>query len=89
MLLDFVKVFVYKHWSFDMTAKMFPTNSRRAEVVRRNGRKIIKARIDRNFDRVRAQSKMIWAAKCFVEAGKARGVKEVAKVSEDKSTLGK
>jgi hypothetical protein len=92
MLLDFVKVFVYKHWSFEVTAKLFPTASRRNEVIRRQGRKVIKARIDVNIEKVRKAMKLIYAVRCF-EAGlllknkgaemKGKGA-EVKKVVEEK-----
>jgi hypothetical protein len=31
MLLDLVKVFVIKQWSFELTAKLWPTPKRKAE----------------------------------------------------------
>ena len=35
MLLDVVKVQIFRYWSFEMTAKMVPTKARRAKLANR------------------------------------------------------
>ncbi|KAI8364404.1 plasma-membrane proton-efflux P-type ATPase [Blakeslea trispora] len=35
MILDFVKVQIFRYWSFEMTAKMVPTKARRAKLANR------------------------------------------------------
>jgi len=57
MILDIVKVFVIKNWSFEVTAKLFPVKSRRAELARRKGRAIIYKRVQGNWDKVRKISR--------------------------------
>jgi hypothetical protein len=98
MLLDFVKVFVYKYWSFELTAKLVPTNFRKNELIRRQGRAIIQSRIAVNFAKVRKQAKVIYAVRCFEAALKkhAKGGAAVAgdvtvkpKQSGDSTLLGK
>ncbi|KAJ3175448.1 hypothetical protein HK101_010658 [Irineochytrium annulatum] len=53
MLLDVVKVLVIKYWSFDLTARLWPSPKRRAELKRRVEKRIEKARIHANIDKMR------------------------------------
>ncbi|KAJ3271173.1 hypothetical protein HK104_004732, partial [Borealophlyctis nickersoniae] len=45
MFLDIVKVLVIRHWSFELTAKLWPAPARKAEVVKRRARKVIDDRV--------------------------------------------
>lgn len=84
MLLDFVKVFVYRHWNFELTAKLWPSKYRRDRVKLMKGRKIIKARIDANFAKVRKQIKMIYAVRAFEEGLKKNGKSAATIVDKEK-----
>ncbi|KAJ3416895.1 hypothetical protein HDV05_007953 [Chytridiales sp. JEL 0842] len=53
MLLDVVKVLVIKYWSFEMTAKMWPSPSRRAELKKRQEKAMYLARVNANIAKVR------------------------------------
>ena len=53
MVLDLVKVFVIKKWSFELTAKLWPVASRRKELKRRKLKKVENVRIQRNVSRLR------------------------------------
>jgi H+-transporting ATPase len=70
MALDVVKVFVIKKWSFELTTKLAPLKSRRAELARRKGEQIIFDRVQANFDKIRKVTKMILAVKAFQEPRK-------------------
>lgn len=65
MLLDFVKVAIYKYWNFELTAILWPSKFRRDQVKLRRGRKIIHARIQKNIDKIRRQAKVIFAVRAF------------------------
>ncbi|KAJ3214045.1 hypothetical protein HDU67_002139 [Dinochytrium kinnereticum] len=58
MLLDVVKVLVIKFWSFELTAKLWPTPSRRAELARRIEIKARKVRVKANVEKVRKVLRM-------------------------------
>ncbi|KAJ3189066.1 hypothetical protein HK101_008971 [Irineochytrium annulatum] len=53
MLLDVVKVMVIRYWSFDLTAKLWPSPKRRAELSRRIAHRAEKKRIYANIDKMR------------------------------------
>jgi len=65
MLLDLVKVFVIKQWSFELTAKLWPSPKRKAELCRRQDRAAVLKRFRLNVDKLRKVSKCIYAVKCF------------------------
>jgi len=44
MFLDIIKVFVFRAWNFELTAKLFPTPARRAKLA---ARQVEQARQDR------------------------------------------
>jgi H+-transporting ATPase len=53
MLLDVVKVMVIKNWSFELTAMLWPTPARRKELRKRQKEKVVKARVEKNVEKVR------------------------------------
>ncbi|KAJ1547633.1 hypothetical protein HK405_005321 [Cladochytrium tenue] len=53
MLLDVVKVLVIRFWSFEVTARLWPTPLRRAELARRQARQAVHDAIFINVDKVR------------------------------------
>ncbi|KAJ3064169.1 hypothetical protein HDU98_000123 [Podochytrium sp. JEL0797] len=53
MFLDIVKVWILRIWSFELTVKLFPTKTRKAELVTRVAKKTLKARVDSNVDKAR------------------------------------
>ncbi|KAG0368947.1 hypothetical protein BGZ54_000751 [Gamsiella multidivaricata] len=53
ILLDVVKVQLFKHWSFEMTATFVPTNARRTKLAARKASKIQQERVWDSIDAVR------------------------------------
>ena len=53
VLLDFVKVQVYRSWSFELTAKLVPTKTRRTKLHDRIENRILSQRVAKNVDKVR------------------------------------
>ncbi|KAF9437863.1 hypothetical protein BGZ76_010802 [Entomortierella beljakovae] len=53
IILDVVKVQLYKYWSFELTAKFVPTNARRTKLIARNASKIQQDRVWSSIDSVR------------------------------------
>ncbi|KAJ3113071.1 hypothetical protein HDU96_003814 [Phlyctochytrium bullatum] len=58
MLLDVVKVMVIKNWSFELTARLWPSPKRVAELKRRQAKKIVMDRIHTNVEKVRKVVRM-------------------------------
>jgi H+-transporting ATPase len=52
MLLDVVKVYVFKMWSFELTVKLFPTPKRKAILTERKALQVRTERARRNWDKV-------------------------------------
>ncbi|KAF9158939.1 hypothetical protein DFQ26_007089 [Actinomortierella ambigua] len=53
VLLDFVKVFIFRHWSFEFTARAWPTKERREKLAARNIRVIQQKHVWASIDEVR------------------------------------
>ncbi|KAI9096665.1 hypothetical protein DFS34DRAFT_581197 [Phlyctochytrium arcticum] len=53
MFLDLVKVFVIKKWSFELTARLWPSPKRKAELRKRLARKNVHARVMINWAKAR------------------------------------
>lgn len=70
MFLDLVKVFVISQWSFELTAKLWPSPKRRAELNRREERKIVVARYRRNVERLRKCCRAIYCMSLFKKRDK-------------------
>lgn len=52
MILDVVKVYVFRMWSFEMTAKMVPTPARKAKLASRKDDYEQKTRVDSSWQKV-------------------------------------
>ncbi|KAL2914523.1 hypothetical protein HK105_205872 [Polyrhizophydium stewartii] len=71
MLLDIVKVLVIRHWSFGLTAALWPTPTRRAELRKRREELARKVHTQANIDKMR---RAVWAAEfIFSVRSKANG----------------
>ena len=68
MLLDQVKLFVYKYWNFELTVKMWPTKERR---LVRDEKRALKATAARFARGARAGRRLIHAA-MFVNGARGR-----------------
>ncbi|KAF8952476.1 hypothetical protein BGZ46_003476, partial [Entomortierella lignicola] len=53
ILLDFVKVFIFKVWNFELTANAWPTKERRAKLASRKVRVVQQQRVWTSIDKVR------------------------------------
>ncbi|KAI8929515.1 hypothetical protein BC831DRAFT_443933 [Entophlyctis helioformis] len=58
MVLDVVKVLVIKYWSFELTATLWPTASRREKLRKRNEERIVKNRAQGHFNKIRDAVRM-------------------------------
>ncbi|KAJ3099265.1 hypothetical protein HDU96_010762 [Phlyctochytrium bullatum] len=63
MLLDVIKVMMIRHWSFELTAKLWPTPSRVNELKRRKEREEVKKRVDSNVGKLRQVVSMVTVVK--------------------------
>ncbi|CAG8625549.1 21795_t:CDS:2 [Cetraspora pellucida] len=75
LVLDFVKVMVFRYWSFELTARLWPTPSRKKKLRNRHERHIFEANISRNVKKVRKvvlMSKVIVALRAAVEESKKK-----------------
>ncbi|KAJ1941121.1 hypothetical protein EC988_006846, partial [Linderina pennispora] len=68
VLLDAVKVFMFRIWSFELTVKLWPTRARRERLVQKRERRAIEARVGKNVEKVRKVSRAIYAAQAFEQA---------------------
>jgi len=53
VVLDFVKVMVMRRWSFEMTARLWPSAARRNKLKERKAQAIVDARVEKNFAKAR------------------------------------
>lgn len=65
VLLDMVKVFMYRYWSFELTAYLWPAPSRRTKLTQRRARKIQLTRVERNVDKMRNVLRIITVLQSF------------------------
>lgn len=65
MLLDFVKVWIFKSWNFELTAKLWPTPGRRARVRQRENDRRRREQAENNWSRVAHVARTMQIAKAF------------------------
>jgi hypothetical protein len=65
MLLDFVKVWILRSWSFELTAKLWPTPGRRARVRQRELTRRRRENAQLNWSRVAKAARIVQIAKAF------------------------
>lgn len=65
MLLDFVKVWIFKSWSFELTARLWPTPGRRARVRQRESNRRRRENAQYNWSRVANVARTVQVAKAF------------------------
>ncbi|KAK9766330.1 hypothetical protein K7432_004653 [Basidiobolus ranarum] len=61
IVLDFVKVFMFRYWSFEVTALLWPSPARRRGLAERKARKEVLARVAINNEKVRTAVRAIGA----------------------------
>jgi H+-transporting ATPase len=81
MLLDIVKVYTFKWWSFELTAKLWPSQSHGEKLTRRQARKQIDDRVKSNFSKVRKAVNTINAVHAFARATSNKDDPIIVKVS--------
>ncbi|KAJ1330359.1 plasma-membrane proton-efflux P-type ATPase [Batrachochytrium salamandrivorans] len=72
VFLDAVKVFVIRKWSFELTAKLWPSNSRVSKLHNRQERKIALSRIEENKKKIRKVATIAFVSKVFQEGIKPK-----------------
>ncbi|KND03421.1 plasma-membrane proton-efflux P-type ATPase [Spizellomyces punctatus DAOM BR117] len=82
MILDIVKVFVIKKWSFELTARLWPSPKRRAELEKRIARKVELTRVMANWAKARKVVLMSHAILAF----KSKKTLAATKANGDSST---
>jgi H+-transporting ATPase len=65
MILDIVKVLIFKNWSFELTAKLWPTPTRKRKLAQRKEKEVHKARVEKNIRKLKAVAKSINACSAF------------------------
>ncbi|KAJ1799131.1 hypothetical protein LPJ59_002040, partial [Coemansia sp. RSA 2399] len=68
VVLDLVKVFVFRIWSFELTVKLWPTRARKERLRFKKERQAIERRVNANVDKVRRACKVIYAVS-IIEKG--------------------
>ncbi|KAK9767225.1 hypothetical protein K7432_003148 [Basidiobolus ranarum] len=61
IVLDFVKVFMFRIWSFELTARLWPTSARRRKLAERKVQKELLTRVAINTEKVRTVVRAIGA----------------------------
>ncbi|KAF9372899.1 hypothetical protein CPB97_000952, partial [Podila verticillata] len=67
IILDVVKVQLFKRWSFEMTATLVPTTARRQKLAERKAKKIQQDRVWESIDNVRKVAVMTAVISTFQE----------------------
>ncbi|KAJ3307814.1 hypothetical protein HDV04_002534 [Boothiomyces sp. JEL0838] len=83
MLLDIVKVYTFKVWSFELTAKLWPSKARKEKLAKKQARKIIEDRVNNNFHKVRRAARVINAVSAFQKPGTAEDKPVIVVVKSD------
>ncbi|KXN71838.1 H(+)-ATPase [Conidiobolus coronatus NRRL 28638] len=64
-ILDAVKVFMFRIWSFEFTTKLLPTPSRKRKLEQRKARAIVEARVTHNISRLKKALTVTEAVRAF------------------------
>ncbi|KAJ3307598.1 hypothetical protein HDV04_002932 [Boothiomyces sp. JEL0838] len=83
MLLDIVKVYTFKVWSFDLVSKLWPTKAHKAKLEKKNLKRAELARVAISIEKVRKVAKAINAANAFVNAKNFKKEQAVIAVVEN------
>eukprot|EP01137_Pigoraptor_chileana_P006979 Opistho-2@51916 len=65
IIMDFVKVFLYKKWNYKLTVKLAPFPARKRELARREAEAIRFGAVMANWRKVRLASHVIYASTAF------------------------
>ncbi|KAJ3029761.1 UNVERIFIED_CONTAM: hypothetical protein HDU68_011176, partial [Siphonaria sp. JEL0065] len=87
MLLDIVKVYLIRKWSFDLTVKLYPTKARKAELEERLTKRAVKRRVDLNVEKARKVLYLTMGVIAWKKAVEASKKKKIAGVAGSASTL--
>ncbi|KAJ3269323.1 hypothetical protein HDV01_001567 [Terramyces sp. JEL0728] len=87
MLLDIVKVYTFKFWSFELTAKLWPSKARKEKLAKKQARKIVEDRVNANFHKVRRAARVINAIGAFQNPGSQEKPVIVVVKSDSESTI--
>ncbi|KAJ1934743.1 hypothetical protein GGF37_006255, partial [Kickxella alabastrina] len=69
VVLDAIKVFIFRIWSFELTVKLWPTRARKDQLRHRKERRVTEERVQGNVAKLRRISKAIYAVSAFKKAG--------------------
>ncbi|KAJ1914618.1 hypothetical protein H4219_004704 [Mycoemilia scoparia] len=69
MILDIVKVFVFRVWSFELTVRLWPTRKRKQRLAQKKAQRAIQRRVQINVQKLKRFSKVIEAATAFKDMG--------------------
>ncbi|KAJ3023700.1 UNVERIFIED_CONTAM: hypothetical protein HDU68_008503 [Siphonaria sp. JEL0065] len=87
MLLDIVKVYLIRKWSFDLTVKLYPTKARKAELEERLAKRAVKRRVDLNVEKARKVLYLTMGVIAWKKAVEASKKRKIAGVAGSASTL--
>ncbi|KAI8902417.1 hypothetical protein BC833DRAFT_616706 [Globomyces pollinis-pini] len=65
MLLDIVKVYVFKSWSFEFTARVWPTSAQKEKLAKKIARKIVVDRVTKNIKKAKKVLLLVKAVNAF------------------------
>ncbi|KAJ1672780.1 hypothetical protein EV182_006516 [Spiromyces aspiralis] len=69
MILDIIKVFVFRVWSFELTVKLWPTRKRKRLLAQKKTKIAIQRRVHANVQKLKHVSNLYYAAIAFSELG--------------------
>ena len=75
MLLDIVKVVTFKIWSFELTAKLWPSKSNRNKLLKREQEKLDSVRIEANVKKVKRAFTVLRAMNAWLHVAKVKSPK--------------
>ncbi|KAJ3060623.1 hypothetical protein HDU98_003438, partial [Podochytrium sp. JEL0797] len=78
-------VWMFRIWSFELTVKLFPTASRKAELETRVAKKVVKTRVYANIEKLRKVYYMSMATVAWRKA--AEQSKKRVKATNSTATL--
>jgi H+-transporting ATPase len=83
MLLDVVKVYTFKIWSFELTAYLWPVPSRRQKLADRKEKAVLDARVKKNIGKLKRAVVVHSATRAFQAKEAKKPVILVVSNSED------
>ncbi|KAI8906753.1 hypothetical protein EDD86DRAFT_192811 [Gorgonomyces haynaldii] len=77
VFLDIVKVIIIRNWSFELTAKLWPSRQRREKLKNRREEEVVKQRVQGNYDKLRKMVPVVSAANAFAQGATSKDQRQL------------